>query len=237
MYIYFTFGGETNVKRKKKKTLTGPYFSKSCLDSIGIIPLSIRIRLSLSIFILVSFDASIGLSRMVNLSWNALFHSLIFSSRQKTHRNFQISEISSAFFFSFVLFFCFFFFTWFLNFYGDWSRRRVLWRELCIRRVSISRVCIYWTSTRLSSRSKGTGNDAPVRKSSANAWSLLSSGWNDIRSWGIRTFYARSGDIYTCPSSFSPTYNRHNPCCSTSRCNAPLGNYLKTSIRMMVNRG
>lgn len=156
-------------KRKKKKTLTGPYFSKSCLDSIGIIPLSIRIRLSLSIFILVSFDASIGLSRMVNLSWNALFHSLIFSSRQKTHRNFQISEISSAFFFSFVLFFCFFFFTWFLNFYGDWSRRRVLWRELCIRRVSISRVCIYWTSTRLSSRSKGTGNDAPVRKSSANA--------------------------------------------------------------------
>ena len=109
MYIYFTFGGETNVKKKKKKTLTGPYFSKSCLDSIGIIPLSIRIRLSLSIFILVSFDASIGLSRMVNLSWNALFHSLIFSSRQKTHRNFQISEISSAFFFSFVLFFCFFF--------------------------------------------------------------------------------------------------------------------------------
>ena len=109
MYIYFTFGGETNVKKKKKKTLTGPYFSKSCLDSIGIIPLSIRIRLSLSIFILVSFDASIGLSRMVNLSWNALFHSLIFSSRQKTHRNFQISEISSAFFFCFVLFFCFFF--------------------------------------------------------------------------------------------------------------------------------
>lgn len=111
MYIYFTFGGETNVKKKKKKTLTGPYFSKSCLDSIGIIPLSIRIRLSLSIFILVSFDASIGLSRMVNLSWNALFHSLIFSSRQKTHRGeiFQISEISSAFFFSFVLFFCFFF--------------------------------------------------------------------------------------------------------------------------------
>lgn len=226
-------------KRKKKKTLTGPYFSKSCLDSIGIIPLSIRIRLSLSIFILVSFDASIGLSRMVNLSWNALFHSLIFP-RVKKHTGEKFSKFRRyrpLFFFGFVLFFCFFFFTWFLNFYGDWSRRRVLWRELCIRRVSISRVCIYWTSTRLSSRSKGTGNDAPVRKSSANAWSLLSSGWNDIRSWGIRTFYARSGDIYTCPSSFSPTYNRHNPCCSTSRCNAPLGNYLKTSIRMMVNRG
>lgn len=110
MYIYILHSEERQMwKRKKKKTLTGPYFSKSCLDSIGIIPLSIRIRLSLSIFILVSFDASIGLSRMVNLSWNALFHSLIFSSRQKTHRNFQISEISSAFFFSFVLFFCFFF--------------------------------------------------------------------------------------------------------------------------------
>lgn len=155
---------------------------------------------------------------------------VLVSSRQKhTGKKFPNFEISSAFVF-------FFFFTWFLNFYEDWSRRRVLWRELCIRHVSISRVCKYWRSMRLSSRSKGTGNDAPVRKSSANAWSWLSSGWNDIRSWGIRTFYARSGDIYTCPSSFSPTYNRHTPCCSISG-NAPLGNYLKTSIRMMVNRG
>lgn len=111
MYIYFTFGGETNVKKKKKKTLTGPYFSKSCLDSIGIIPLSIRVRLSLSIFILVSFDASIGLSRMVNLSWNALFHSLIFP-RVKKHTGEKFSKFRRyrpLFFFGFVLFFCFFF--------------------------------------------------------------------------------------------------------------------------------
>lgn len=221
MYIYFT-SEETNVK--KKNCLT---FLKSCLDfvyrflgTIGI-PFSIRIRLS--IFILVPFDAGV--------SWNALLFVGFGFLKNTQGRNFQISRYRP-------LLFCFFFFffTWFLNFYEDWSRRRVLWRELCIRHVSISRVCKYWRSMRLSSRSKGTGNDAPVRKSSANAWSWLSSGWNDIRSWGIRTFYARSGDIYTCPSSFSPTYNRHTPCCSISG-NAPLGNYLKTSIRMMVNRG
>ena len=95
----------------------------------------------------------------------------------------------------------------FTCFYEDSSKRRVWWRELCIRCVSIWRVCKCWTNTRLSFRNKDTDSDVLGHKSTAGVWLWWSSGWNDIHSWDIRIFYARSDDIYTYPRSFSPPTN------------------------------